>query len=196
VGGGSLWFIVEMGKLAFGRFKMPLEPGTQVAIEPTRLKLPNEEIPYEEVFYRRSDRIRFHAKTLQLGDKSFENVDVSISVSHLAVAGQEHALADLNNCVATSELLVIPREAMGFGDVKLMAGIGAFVGWTPIFFILMTSALLGSVVGLALVVLRMRELQGRIPYGPYIALAAVIWLFLGPDILNWYWSLSEARAVP
>jgi leader peptidase (prepilin peptidase)/N-methyltransferase len=192
-GGGSLWLIVEMGKLAFGRLKLPLEPGTQVGIEPTKLKLPDQEIPYEEVFYRDSDRIRFHAAKLKMGEQSFENVDVSISPSHLEVGGQKFALDDIRDATGTTALLVIPREAMGFGDVKLMAGIGAFVGWTPIFFILMTSALLGSVVGLALVVLHMRELQGRIPYGPYIALAAVIWLFFGPDILNWYWSLSEAR---
>ena len=51
----------------------------------------------------------------------------------------------------------------------------------------------GSVVGIILVILRLRQLQGKIPYGPYIALAAVIWLFFGPQIIAWYIGMFSPR---
>jgi leader peptidase (prepilin peptidase)/N-methyltransferase len=192
-GGLSLLLIVELGKLAFGRLKLRLEPGTEVVIEQNKLKLPDDEIHWEEVFFRPSDRIRFEAAKLTVQDKTFENVPVRISETEIEVGEEKFEQAKAGKVVATTDLVVIPREAMGLGDVKLMAGIGAFVGWRPIFFILMASALLGSIVGLALVVLGKRELQGKIPYGPYIALAAIIWLFFGQDILGWYWGLAGGR---
>jgi len=74
---------------------------------------------------------------------------------------------------------VFKKDAMGFGDVKLMGAIGAFMGWEAVLFTLMVSSLLGSVVGISLIVKFGREWQSRIPYGPYIAMAALIWLFGG-----------------
>ncbi len=78
---------------------------------------------------------------------------------------------------------VIPREAMGFGDVKFMAAIGAFVGWQGALFSLMASAVIGAVVGVGLIAIGRRDWSARLPYGPYISLAAVIWIFFGQRIL-------------
>ncbi len=82
---------------------------------------------------------------------------------------------------------------MGLGDVKFMAAIGAFLGWQGVIFSLMASAILGSLVGVALVVLRKREWSSRLPYGPYIALAAIVWIFGGPDIVAWWLAASAPR---
>ena len=73
---------------------------------------------------------------------------------------------------------------MGLGDVKFMGAIGAFIGWQGVMFSLMVSSMLGAVVGVALIVLRRREWSSRMPYGPYIALAAAIWIFLGRKIIH------------
>jgi len=189
-GGLSLLVIVELGKMAFGRLKIPLNAGTTVEIAENKIRFPEHEIHWEEIFFRSSDRIRFRATTMKFQDKAFENVDVAVSETHIDVSGQLYEQSQIGKIEATTDLLVIPREAMGLGDVKLMAGIGAFVGWKATFFILMASALLGSIVGMVLVILRMREMQGRIPYGPYIALATLIWIFAGQDILAWYWGLT------
>jgi leader peptidase (prepilin peptidase)/N-methyltransferase len=78
------------------------------------------------------------------------------------------------------------KEAMGYGDVKLLGAIGAFLGWKGVFFTILFSSLFGSVVGVSLVLARGREWQSRIPYGPYIALAAVSYLFIGQALWNWY----------
>ena len=71
---------------------------------------------------------------------------------------------------------------MGFGDVKFMAAIGAFLGWQATIFSLMVSSMIGAAVGVALIVLGKQQWSSRLPYGPYIALAALIWMFGGRGI--------------
>jgi leader peptidase (prepilin peptidase) / N-methyltransferase len=73
---------------------------------------------------------------------------------------------------------------MGFGDVKFMAAIGAFLGWKSVIFSLMVSSGIGSVVGLGLILVGRR--QARLAYGPYIAMAAVIWIFAGHELIHFY----------
>jgi leader peptidase (prepilin peptidase) / N-methyltransferase len=88
--------------------------------------------------------------------------------------------------VALLGKLVFRKEAMGFGDVKLMGAIGAFFGWKAVLFTILVSSLVGSIVGVSLVVARRRDMQSRIPYGPYLSLAAVLWVFWGPHLWNLY----------
>ena len=64
-----------------------------------------------------------------------------------------------------------------------MAAIGAFTGWQGVLFSLMVSSLIGSAVGIVLILMHRREWSSRMPYGPYIAMAAVIWVFAGTKIL-------------
>jgi len=74
---------------------------------------------------------------------------------------------------------VFKKEAMGFGDVKLMGMLGALLGWQAVIYITFFSALVGAVIGTGLIVLKKKELSSQIPYGPYIALAAFSWLLGG-----------------
>ncbi len=189
VGGLSVWAIVEVGKFLFGRRKVPLDPGTAITIADKQLTVLDEVVKWDELFMRDSDRIRFRAATLQFADKTYADVEVRVSETKLYVGEEEVDLGQAGAIQATTDLLIVPQEAMGFGDVKLMAAIGAFLGWKPALFTLMVSSLLGSVVGLALIVLRLREMRGRIPYGPYIAAAAVIWVFYGNELVDWYMGL-------
>lgn len=74
---------------------------------------------------------------------------------------------------------IFKQDAMGFGDVKLLGAVGAYLGWEAVFFTILISSLVGAVVGVALVLIKGRDWQSRIPYGPYLSLAAVIWILWG-----------------
>lgn len=81
--------------------------------------------------------------------------------------------------VAVVGKAIFKKDAMGFGDVKLLAALGAWFGWQSIPFIVFVSSLTGSVAGVALIAVGRKGLQSRIPFGPYIVLAAVIWMLGG-----------------
>ena len=84
---------------------------------------------------------------------------------------------------------IFKKDAMGFGDVKLMGGLGALLGWQAVIYILFFSALAGSVIGVALIAMNKKELSSRIPYGPYLALAAFSWILGGYRLWDAYLAL-------
>lgn len=80
------------------------------------------------------------------------------------------------------------KDALGFGDVKLMGAVGAFFGPTAVLFALIVSSIVGSVVGIALIVRGKAKLGGftAVPYGPFIAVATLVWMFWGPQLVSVY----------
>jgi len=86
------------------------------------------------------------------------------------------------------------KEGMGMGDVKLLAMIGAIVGWELVIVIIILAASLGSIVGLTLIAIRKLGRRQLIPFGPYLCIGAVVAMFYGTEILDWYGALlSEGR---
>ena len=175
--------ILRLGKVMFGRQRLKLEPRTKIIFTETALCLPDKEIPYEEIFYRQSDTIVLTARRAELVDRCYQDVIIRLSPALLKIGEEKLNPADVAYLEAESDEIVLPREAMGLGDVKFMGAIGAFIGWQGAVFSLMISSLIGAVVGIALIALHRRQWSSRMPYGPYIALAAVIWVFAGAKIL-------------
>ena len=184
VGAGIIYAVLRLGKLLFGRQKLKLEPDTKIVFTETAVCFPEQQIPYEELFYRKSDTIILQARTVELVDRSYKDVNVRLSTSTLQIGDEKLNPADVAHMEAVTGEIVLPREAMGFGDVKFMGAIGAFIGWQGAVFSLMVSSLIGAAVGIILILLRKREWSSRMPYGPYIAAAAVIWLFGGKKFFH------------
>ena len=78
------------------------------------------------------------------------------------------------------------KEGLGGGDIKLLAMVGAFLGWELTLATLMIASLIGALVGLGLIAVRVMSRGQYMPFGPYLALGAVISLLFGNDIMVWY----------
>lgn len=82
------------------------------------------------------------------------------------------------------------KEGMGGGDIKLLAMMGAFLGWKSIPFIIFASSLVGSVIGVSLMLIQKKDSKLTIPFGPYLAFGAVLYIFFGNRLITWYLTLG------
>ncbi len=82
--------------------------------------------------------------------------------------------------------LLTGKEGMGYGDFKLLAALGAWLGWQALPLILLLSSLIGALVGLGLIALRRHQHGNPIPFGPYLALAGWVTMLWGNEIGAWY----------
>lgn len=98
--------------------------------------------------------------------------------------------------VAYLYLLVRKEEGMGGGDIKLLAWIGAVLGWSSLPFVVLISSIVGSLVGLGLALRRKSGLKSVIPFGPYLAAAAIFYLLGGDIVGRWYIGLFLPSLVP
>ena len=81
------------------------------------------------------------------------------------------------------------KEGMGGGDIKLLAMIGAFLGWKAILPVILLSSLLGTLVGIPLMLMQKADGKLALPFGPFLAVGALTTLFYGPELMRWYLSL-------
>ena len=78
------------------------------------------------------------------------------------------------------------REGMGGGDIKLLAMIGAWMGWRSLPLIVLISSLTGAIIGSAFLLLAGKGFRFRIPFGPFLSLGALLYFFFGPELTSWY----------
>jgi len=88
-------------------------------------------------------------------------------------------------------IAIVSRGGMGWGDVKLAALIGLATGFPLVFLAIIMGAILGGIVAVALVIAKKRKRRETIPFGPFLALAAMITLLWGSNILEWYLRLMQ-----
>jgi leader peptidase (prepilin peptidase)/N-methyltransferase len=191
-GAGTVYTILRLGKWLFGRQRVKLPVGTRIVFGESAVHLPDKDILYEDLFYRKTDVIVLQARTVELVDRGYQNVLVRLSPFSLEIGEEKFNPEEVPYLEAVSTEVVLPREAMGLGDVKFMGAIGAFIGWQGVLFTLTVSSMIGAFYGAAMVMLKKQEWSGRLYFGPFIALAAAIWIFAGWPLVAWYQQLTEA----
>jgi leader peptidase (prepilin peptidase)/N-methyltransferase len=94
--------------------------------------------------------------------------------------------------VACAYEAITKKEGMGGGDIKLLAMMGAFLGWRAIPFIIFASSLVGSVIGITVMLLQKKDAKLALPFGPFLAFGAVLYIFYGRQIIQWYLHIGRA----
>jgi leader peptidase (prepilin peptidase)/N-methyltransferase len=190
-----VWGIVEAGKLAFGKKRISFP--TAESFTWTRenddadLVVGEEKSLWSEFFARLTDRLLMKCEWIEIDGERFEEVEPVFHYDRLQIGEKSWELIKCDVIKGKVREIVIPREAMGFGDVKYMACIGAFLGWKAVIFTLVAASIIGAFVGIFTMLIGKREWSAKIPFGPYLSLGALIWLFWGPWLVAWYWNLTH-----
>lgn len=198
LGFGLLWLVVEGGKLAFGRKKHNFAKAEEFAWkrdgDRADLRLGEESLAWEEIFSRESDVLILETEGDSIcGEQTFAQGPLRFTYNRLTVDETVFELDALDEIHGRVRGVVIPREAMGFGDVKFIACIGAFLGWQAVLFTLFASSIIGCLAGIAGIFIARDKSGARIPFGPFLALGAAIWVFGGNQLMEWYFSQFGAE---
>jgi len=192
VGYFGLWAVVEGGKLAFGKKKVNFDEALPFHFERDKeqwvLVSGEDRLPAEEVFSRESDELLITCRTLNLAGKTLKENEVRFRWDRVVAGGHSLEEAEILKLKGTMTRMIVPREAMGFGDVKFLAGIGAFLGWQAVAFTVFSASVVGAVVGISFMLAKKEGWGTKLPFGPYLALGALIWLFGGDELWRWYFA--------
>ena len=186
VGMGSLYLVAVLGRRLFGRQKIELEEPIWVTLDREKLVTDEEEIPWEELLYRPNDTVVLEGLRIEQPDRCTWNRQVTRTQTELRIGEETFPVEQSPTVRVETQKIILPREAMGLGDVKFLGMIGAFLGWQAVIFTIAVSAVMGTVVTLLLMAIGKHERSRLIPYGPYLAFAALLWLFYGPELLHWW----------
>lgn len=188
-----LWLVLEAGKKVFGKKKIRLDAPT--AFTWTRkdddadFVVGDERGLWSDYFARETDQLILHCDQAIVGDRDLGAADLRFHYDRVEFAGEQVSLDTLDTISGVVRELEIPREAMGRGDLKFLACIGAFLGWKAVLFSVFAGSLVGSFVGLLTLVIGKRVWSAKLPFGPYLAFGAFIWMFFGEPLVRWYTTL-------
>jgi len=198
VGFGALWLVTRLGKLAFGRKRLVFEKAAPLSWirrgEEADFVVGDEKMLWSDFFYRGNEQVLLTCTAIDIDGQRFENAAVRCECDWLHLGERKWELVKVDEIKGEVTEVTFPREAMGFGDVKFIACVGAFLGWPGVAFTIMSASTIGAVVGLLTIAIGRRDWSTKIPFGPYLALGALVWLFTGPELVGWYWNFAVAPA--
>jgi leader peptidase (prepilin peptidase)/N-methyltransferase len=189
-----LWLVSNLGKLAFGRksktFPVPAGFTWTRTGDSACLKVGPEELQWIDLFSSEKDILVMDCARLEFEGVVKENFELRSRYEKLEFEGKEYDLNKVDSFQGTVRKISWKRDAMGYGDVKFMACIGAFLGWQAVLFTVMAASVIGAVVGGMPLLIGRRNWSPKIPFGPYLSLGALLWIFCGHEIVAWYLSFS------
>jgi leader peptidase (prepilin peptidase)/N-methyltransferase len=193
LGYAILWLVLEGGKIAFGKKRIRLKqptPFTWIRTgEDADFVVGEERSLWSDHFAREKDLLLLHCDQAVIDDRALGNVTLQCRYDLVTVGDETLSLDKIDRISGIVRELQIPREAMGRGDLKFLAAIGAFLSWRAVLFTIFAGSLLGSLVGLTTLVIGKRVWSAKLPFGPYLAGGALIWVFFGDALVRWYTGL-------
>jgi leader peptidase (prepilin peptidase)/N-methyltransferase len=196
----GLWAVVELGKKAFGKKALKFEKPVAWSLkEPENdqdamcFVIDGEEIAWWDIFSRKSDRLLVETTEICVSGESVGGGAMIIRELEVQLPdGTVHHLSKIKSLDGMATSTVIPREAMGMGDVHLLGMIGAFFGWTGVFFSLFAAsvfAILAAVIGRI-------GFGKQLPFGPFLAMGAAAWMFGAWRLWEWYLNSLAPLGMP
>lgn len=196
----GLGIVVELGKLAFGKkefkFAEPVDWCLREPVgdeDPMLFVIDGQSTAWWDIFCRKTDRLLVEATEIRVDGKSVGGGQLTIRETEIRLPdGTVLKLEKMKSLDGTASGAVIPREAMGMGDPHLLGMIGAFFGWSGVLFALFSACVLALVAAMI----------GRIgfgkplPFGPFLAMGAAIWLFGGWMLFAWYVQFLAPLGLP
>jgi leader peptidase (prepilin peptidase) / N-methyltransferase len=185
-----LWIVLEGGKIAFGKKRVELDAPTPFSWtrhgDDADFVVGEERSLWSDYFAREKDRLLLHCDEARIDTQTFAAEILEFYYNRVRVGGDEFLLDSVDHISGVARELEIPREAMGRGDLKFLAAIGAFLGWRGVLFSIFAGSVVGSIVGLVTLLVGKRVWSAKLPFGPYLALGALIWMFFGERFVEWY----------
>jgi leader peptidase (prepilin peptidase)/N-methyltransferase len=116
-------------------------------------------------------------------------IGLGLSIWALPITPLASLLGVLMGGIFFYVIALVSKGGMGGGDIKLIAMIGAFLGWQGALFTIFSGALLGSLVGVMLMLLGRKGRKDKVPFGPFLSGGAILFIFFGNDLIRWYLAL-------
>lgn len=190
-GAGMLAFLREIGHLGWGRTTLRSETPFPVRISPLGLQIGDGDLrPWEQLLERKSDRIDLQLAPHTELPEALANTTPDPKTDRLRIdhecilfGGQSIDLQAVPALEFTAVRCRVPREVLGLGDIKLAAMIGAFLGVSGTLAALMLGSLSGTAWGLLTLALTRGKSGAALPFGPFLALGAIVWIFAGHELL-------------
>lgn len=197
IGGGIgfliIYIIVVFGKVVFGKKVLSKTTNCKWRIiegeENPILLYDDQKIRFEDVFFVGTERLVFDTENFNLNGDLVATSKVTVFFDRIVYDNNSVEIADWVSVEGCGNGITYHREAMGFGDVKYMAMIGVFIGWKGVLFTLFMASIVGTIISLPGKIIKGDNALSRIPFGPFLSIGALIWLFFGPELLEWYINL-------
>jgi len=179
----GLWSVVLLGKLAFGKKVISFPEATEWEVvdaatdeDPMLFRCDGDEIPWHDLFYRKSDRLILECGEILVDHIPHGAGTLTIHAETISLPdGTSLSLEKIKSLSGKTTRATIPREAMGMGDPHLLALVGAMFGGPAVVFTISASAF----YALGAAVLGRIGFGKPLPFGPFLALGALTWLFGG-----------------
>ncbi|MBK1791085.1 prepilin peptidase [Persicirhabdus sediminis] len=195
-GFAGLWAVVVLGKLVFGRqvvkfdkavdweLREPVE-GEDDEMAELSFVLDGEPNAWSDLFYRKTDRLIIEGYHFFVDGVERNAEKLVIFGDRIELDGDPVMIEDLVSLEGKAKKVVIPREAMGMGDVYLLGMLGACFGPQSLIFIVFAAC----VYSIILAIIGRLGIGSRMPFGPSLAFGAVTWAICGWQLWDWYFSL-------